>query len=223
MIYYSISNPTLHQSYYHNEISFLMAVDKVLGISYSSVSKVVGIAKASISKIDGITASAGGGTGQFTLGLFSGGGAEFITGYSNIAATSITEGGGNDIKFKITWGSTGEEDQTGGSPDSTQAVGTGNSKKYAGIKFAVGFGEDTGAVDLVQLVVTAVATSTNVKAQLYTTTAGGSPSPNVQLGGDSDAVSLAAGAGTYSFTWSSSAPSLASAATAYWIVFVDQS
>ena len=103
-----------------------MAVDKVVGISYSALSKVLGIAKASISKILGETAAAGGGDGDITVSFYSGD-FDIKEDTDNTAITSLTAGDdlSDDPRFYIQYG-TGPTtlDKTGESQNSTLAIGT---------------------------------------------------------------------------------------------------
>jgi len=203
-----------------------MAVDKVVGISYSALSKVLGIAKASISKILGETAAAGGGDGDITVSFYSGD-FDIKEDTDNTAITSLTAGDdlSDDPRFYIQYG-TGPTtlDKTGESQNSTLAIGKGNSRKFMGIRFTADMGGTSGAITAngVQLVVTAVGTSCDYHVEIWTDD-GNFPnsSPSAQTGGDSDSVTVSA-AGTPQFTWSSSTPSI-SAGTKYWIVFVDES
>ena len=157
-------------------------------------------------------------TGAFTLGLFSGG-TSYRTGYHASSITSINDDDGDDIKFKIVYGST-TVDKTSESQSATQTVGTANSKKYSAVKFMAEGASAT--VTLVQLVVTAVATATTAKVKIYSSTGfGGSSAPDSISGGASDAATID-GAGTISFTWSSNAPTVTQGSS-WWIVYEDQS
>lgn len=167
-------------------------------------------------KFSDASATAAPSGGAFTIALFDGG-TTYRTGYHASSITSISDADGDDIKFKVVYAST-TLDNTGQSQSSTVAAGGQNSKKYSAVKFGA---QDSGAVSLVQLVVTAVASSTTVKVKIYSSTGfGGSSAPDSLQGSASDAASIS-GAGTISFTWSSGAPSV-SAGNSYWIVFEDQ-
>ena len=76
-----------------------------------------------------------------------------------------------------------------------------------------------GTVSRAQIAVGAVTTAFSGICRVFTDN--GSGQPNSQVGGNSSAVTVNA-VGTFTFTWSSDAPSL-SADTVYWITFKDNS
>jgi len=209
-----------------------MAVDKVTGISYTSISKVIGIAKAAISKITGQTAAAGGGAGDITVSLMAEV-SDLKTDTNNTAAAdlrSANDDGTNDARFSVAWNSEADDVDyiTSTSESTTLAIGSANSKAYLGIRFSTGFADGSGAADNVKIVVDSVGTSADYHVEVYAdeTIGSGPPfpipsKPGSQNGGDSDTLSVSA-AGTATFTWSSNAPSLTNG-TKYWIVFVDES
>jgi hypothetical protein len=214
-----------------------MAVDKILGASYSSVSKVLGTAKASISKIDGVTAAGGGGGGgDVTISLMAEV-SDLKTDSNNTAADdlrSANDDGTNDARFSVAWNSEADDVDyiTSTSESTTLAIGSANSKAYLGVRFSTGFADGSGNVDNVQIRVDSVGTSADYHVEIYANENIGSgppypiPSkPGSQNGGSSDTVSIATGGTeprTISFTWSSNEPSLTNG-TKYWIVFVDES
>ena len=200
-----------------------MAISKILNTATGSISKILGTTFTSVSGVLGeFTGSAGGddggSAGAYTIAFFDGGDSTYRTGYHNTSITSINDDDGDDIKFKAVYGST-TLDLTSETQSDTQTAGSANSKKYAAVKFMAQGSSATHS--LVQIVLTAVGTSTTMKVKVYSSTGfGGSAAPHTINGGASDATTIDS-AGTKSFTWSSNAPTIAQGSS-WWIVFEDQ-